>query len=321
MCFSPAISFGVGAASWTMATWLSRKDGVLGRRPLMFWYFGFIEFLQLAQYAVADQCGNPVNQALTYLAYVHVAFQPLVVNNYFWGGHSHTKPDLVRFILRVCAFGGVMMLFRLPGMPLGRLGDKLNKWVPDLPTSDMYGKACHGLEASCGPKLCSITGGSMGHISWSVPLLPSTYFVPSANLHAFLFFVPTIVGATGLRRWLMLLTVLVGPVSGMVFSHRDLTTYQFEWPTIWCFFAAIQAAFAMLAELFWPDLFLDTSPAAEGRPAAAKVPPSPIRLPAVSRSAARAAPAAAAAAEAAPAPATVARFTRSRTRKQTARAS
>lgn len=45
---------------------------------------------------------------------------------------------------RLSLCGGVMMLFRLPGMPLGYLGDLLNKWVPDLPTSDMHGKVRRG---------------------------------------------------------------------------------------------------------------------------------------------------------------------------------
>jgi hypothetical protein len=35
---------------------------------------------------------------MTYVAYVHIAFQPLVVNNYFWGGFKSTRPDLVNFI-------------------------------------------------------------------------------------------------------------------------------------------------------------------------------------------------------------------------------
>ena len=41
----------------------------------------------------------PRAQALTYVAYMHVAFQPLVVNNYFWGGFKTTRPDLVKFIM------------------------------------------------------------------------------------------------------------------------------------------------------------------------------------------------------------------------------
>jgi hypothetical protein len=52
----------------------------------MFLYFGLMEFLQVGQYLVADQCSNPINQALTWAAYIHVAFQPLIVNLYFLYG-------------------------------------------------------------------------------------------------------------------------------------------------------------------------------------------------------------------------------------------
>lgn len=38
-------------------------------------------------------------QAMTYVAYMHIAFQPLVVNNYFWAGHRQRSPELTRFIL------------------------------------------------------------------------------------------------------------------------------------------------------------------------------------------------------------------------------
>ena len=86
-----------------------------------------------------------------------------------------------------------MMMMRLPGMPLGMLGDRLHKWIPDLPPSSAGGPVrnvvrgglcsppppmllppikpppsqhCHFLEPSCAPKLCSVIGGGMKHISW-----------------------------------------------------------------------------------------------------------------------------------------------------------
>ncbi|KAI8475964.1 MAG: hypothetical protein J3K34DRAFT_402509 [Monoraphidium minutum] len=259
MCFSPPISIAVGSISWAMAAWLTmRKEGIcLGRRSLMFWYFGLIEFLQVAQYAVADQCDNSVNKALTYMAYMHVAFQPLVVNHYFWSGFKGSRPELVKFILRLSLVGGVMMLFRLPGMPLGYLGDLLHKYIPDLPPSSMHGQACHFMEASCSPKLCSVTGGAWGHISWAVPLLPSTYLIPGASMHATLFFLPTLLMAGGVRYWLMMACVVFGPLLSMFVSRGDAGTYALEWPTIWCFFAAIQVIVAAICEFAAPDAFAE----------------------------------------------------------------
>jgi hypothetical protein len=73
----------------------------------------------------------------------------------------------------MCIFGGLMMLNRLPGMPLGLLGNKLHHLFPDLPPASMGGQACHYLESSCAPKLCSVTGGGLGHISWVSAQLPA----------------------------------------------------------------------------------------------------------------------------------------------------
>lgn len=251
------MSLGVGVVSWGLAHRFARKDGgaVFGRRALMFWYFGLIEFLQLAQYMVADQCDSRLNQALTYAAYLHVAFQPWVVNNYFWGGFKRTRGDLVNFILRLSLVGGVMMMMRLPGMPLGLLGDYAHNAIPDLPPSSMHGQGCHYLEANCGPKLCSVTGQAWGHISWSVPLLPSTYFVPGASMHAILFFLPTLIAGTWPARALMLAALAMGPLTSMAFSAAGPATYHLEWPTIWCFFAAIQSMVALTTEALFPDAF------------------------------------------------------------------
>lgn len=228
---------------------------MLGRRPLMFWYFGFIEFLQVAQYMVVEQCDNPANQIMTYIAYIHIAFQPLVVNNYFWADYKVRCPDLTRFILRMCTLGGVMMLMRLPGMPLGWLGDRVHEIIPDLPPSSMAGKACGYLESSCAPTLCSIKGGGMGHVSWGVPLLPATYFIPGGFIHFFLFFVPTLLAGAGVRRKLMVGTLIIGPLLSMWMTKGDAKTYPLEWPTIWCFFAAVQSAAAFCFELGWPTAF------------------------------------------------------------------
>ena len=48
---------------------------------------------------VAHPCRLLVSQVMTYIAYLHVAFQPLVVNNYFWADHKTQNPVLVTFIM------------------------------------------------------------------------------------------------------------------------------------------------------------------------------------------------------------------------------
>ena len=85
MCFSPGMSLGMGIGTLAVAGLLYAK-GKPARCYTILVYFGLMEFLQLAQYAVADKCGNPINQALTMAAFVHTAFQPFVVNLYFLHG-------------------------------------------------------------------------------------------------------------------------------------------------------------------------------------------------------------------------------------------
>jgi len=63
----------------------------------------------------------------------------------------------------------------------------------------------------------------------AVPLLPSTYFIPGASMHAFLFFVPTILMGAGLRRYLMFITLGAGPLLSMWLSKADMSTYPLEW--------------------------------------------------------------------------------------------
>jgi hypothetical protein len=79
------MSLALGLGTFAVAGMLHIK-GRPARCTAILVYFGLMEFLQLAQYAVADRCENSVNKALTMAAFVHTAFQPLVVNFYFLYG-------------------------------------------------------------------------------------------------------------------------------------------------------------------------------------------------------------------------------------------
>lgn len=217
----------------------------------MFIYFAIMEFLQLAQYSVAGQCDSRINQALTWAAYIHVAFQPLVVNFYFLWGQRNPHPEVGSFVMKLCLAAAVLMLMRTPVLPLALLGDWLHTYFPDIPTSDTYGKHCHYLEAFCGERACSFKGGAWGHISWSIPLAPTTYFLPSSFIHFFMFFVPTLTAGDNVKRLLMIATVFIGPLACMAIAAQDMSTYVFEWATIWCFFAAVQSFWAILVELYF----------------------------------------------------------------------
>ncbi|PSN19490.1 hypothetical protein C7271_07095, partial [filamentous cyanobacterium CCP5] len=57
-------------------------------------YFSLMEALQAATYTVIDRCGLPLNQVLTLLGYVHIAFQPFFINAcsmHFIPGEIHRR--------------------------------------------------------------------------------------------------------------------------------------------------------------------------------------------------------------------------------------
>jgi hypothetical protein len=116
------------------------------------------------------------------------------------------------------------------------------------------------MEPFCGEKLCSLTGKAWGHISWSVPLLPATYFIPGAFPHFFLFFGPVLILGDALKKILMVITIVAGPMLTMYFASAAMETYVFEWATIYCFAAAIMALQAYVFELHFPSSFAPDLP-------------------------------------------------------------
>lgn len=249
MCFSPQLSALVGAGTLAAGLFLRARGARTATWTFML-YWSLMEALQLAQYAVVDQCDSLLNQALTWAAFVHVAFQPLAVNSYFLVGQRNPHPEVGAFVAKLCWAYAAMSLARTPLLPITWLGDRLHTWVPDLPTSSTLGTECHFQEAFCGPRTCSFTGGAWGHVSWSLPLAPTSYFLPSSWGHCFLFFFPTLVAGDWVKRILISATVFIGPLSCMAIASADMATYRFEWATIWCFFAAIQSCWAVGCELF-----------------------------------------------------------------------
>ena len=125
------------------------------------------------------------SQILTILGYLHVCFQPLVVNTYLF--HRSQNPDARSTVLRLCVAGGMFMAARLPGLA-SSLGNLLNPaWArkaagsgfdltaapwPDLPPAAASGvPALCAMDALCGRRLCSFMGTR--HVAWSLPLTVS----------------------------------------------------------------------------------------------------------------------------------------------------
>ncbi|MBN2906306.1 MAG: hypothetical protein JXJ18_06340 [Rhodobacteraceae bacterium] len=214
MCWSATASVtmvGLGAA----ATLVTARRG----EPRAIWltlaYFTLMEVLQAAGYAVVDDCANPANRTVTLLSYLHIVFQPFVVNAFAMAIIAHTVPARTRrAVWAVCAASAVVMLAQL--VPLDALGQ------------------CRPGEVLCGTPLCTISGE--WHIGWKVPL--NGMFTPlsdalgvSANFPSYLiavFVVPLFYGA-----WrFVIFHAAFGPILATM-----LTGNPNEMPAVWCLFS------------------------------------------------------------------------------------
>jgi hypothetical protein len=140
----------------------------------------------MLQYTVADQCQAKSNQALTLAAYVHIAFQPLVFNEFVWGQPqaAFNRPiisvdaDRVvqRTVRRLCLAAAMFTLAKATPAFLQIMDVGSPELVPLVgPSVARYltgpGTWCRdSSEMVCGRRLCTFSGRF--HIAWSIPQLP-----------------------------------------------------------------------------------------------------------------------------------------------------
>jgi hypothetical protein len=182
-------------------------------------YFALMELLQAFTYVYINLCDNPNNQILTYLGYLHVAFQPFFVNMVA----MYFIPESVKLKIRttvytICAIGSVVMLIKM--YPFA--------WA---------GECIVGTEGFCGPHVCSVSGA--WHIAWQMPLNglmsgPVDWlFGFNWGLHVFVyilvaFYLPVMYGS-----WrFVLLHYLIGP-----FISDITTSDPNEYAAVWCLFS------------------------------------------------------------------------------------
>jgi len=169
--------------------------------PLAF--FSLMEMLQAFTYTVIDQCGLPLNQILTLLGSLHIAFQPFFINAF----SMHFIPEVVYkrispFVYGICFVGTVMLISLIYPFEWTEICD-----IGNVPF--------------CSEHLCSVSGN--WHIAWGAPLndmkwLYLGYFVPA-------FLLPILYGSWKFTVY----HILVGPVLAGV-----LTNNINEWPAAWC---------------------------------------------------------------------------------------
>lgn len=214
MCWSPTATIamvGLGAA----ATMVTRARG----EPPAIWgtlaYFTAMEGLQALGYPVIDQCDNGANRTVTVLSYLHIAFQPLVINAFVMSlmPEGSIAPQMRRRVYMLSGIATILLLARL--LPLDALG------------------TCPPGSVLCGPGFCTISGD--WHLGWEVPLNDMWGQIPLLGLNgwfpaymAAVFLLPLFYGA-----WrFVLFHLLFGPVLAMT-----LTTNPNEMPAIWCLFS------------------------------------------------------------------------------------
>lgn len=208
-------------ASATMVIAGAAATGFVWRQgqPAGIWvtlgYFTAMEALQVAGYRVVDQCGTPENRAVTVLSYLHIAFQPLLINAFAMELVPEPVKRRVRtWVFGLCALSSAVMLAQILPWPA------LGVCLPGTPL--------------CGESYCTMSG--TWHIAWHIPynglLVPVEQALglysgfPSYMATAFL--LPLFYGA-----WrFVLLHAAAGPALAWA-----LTSNPNEMPAVWCLFS------------------------------------------------------------------------------------
>ncbi|MEW9921650.1 DUF5765 domain-containing protein [Marimonas sp. MJW-29] len=236
MCWSAEASAAMVAAG-VVATGiaLSRKEPPA--IPLTLGYFTVMEGLQLAGYGVLDQCGTTANQAVTLLSYLHIVFQPLVINLFAMElVPAPIRARARRWVIMLSLAAGAVMLAQL--LPVPAFG----KCLPGTPL--------------CAEALCTVSGS--WHIAWNIPY--NGLMVPLERALGFgsgfptymlaVFVLPLVYGA-----WrFVLLHAVTGP-----FLAWTLTDNPNEMPAVWCLFSiailvvslSIRARGSVTARTWW----------------------------------------------------------------------
>ncbi|MGE0195954.1 MAG: DUF5765 domain-containing protein [Methylocystis sp.] len=214
MCWSLAASVTVGAIGVTTTLFAARMGA-----PRAIWvavgYFSIMEGLQAAGYFVADACGSPANRLIIALSYLHIVFQPFVINAFAMQLVPAPVSRRVRVIVYcLCTVSAMFMLAQV--YPF--------EWAG----------TCRIGQVFCGRELCLRSGE--WHIAWDIPYnglarpfddaIGANWGFPTYVLTVLV--LPFLYGS-----WrFALFHLLAGPVLA-----NFLTSNVNESPAIWCLFS------------------------------------------------------------------------------------
>ena len=214
MCWSEGASLAMVGLG-TVATVVTVRRGDPGAIPFTIGFFTLMEALQVGGYWVLDECGLSANRNVTVLSYLHIAFQPLVINAFAMAlAPVEVSAQMRRLVFALASLATAMLLLRL--VPFDWAG------------------GCKPGDPLCGTGFCTVSG--TWHIGWEMPLndMWRAIGIPFADIIAFpfyfasVFLLPLIYGA-----WrLVVFHALFGPLLAMA-----LTDNPNEMPAIWCLFS------------------------------------------------------------------------------------
>ena len=237
MCFSLQASAGMVLLG-TGATVVAIRRGSPPAIPLTLAYFTLMEALQVVGVLTINQCGDPVNQTVTWLSILHIAFQPIIINAFA----LELVPEAARArwrwpALLLAAVASAVMLLQLAPLP--------------------FAGSCVPGSLLCGSPLCTVSGE--WHLAWNIPRngLFSGLAAWGGGAAAWpsytlvVFALPLFYGA-----WrFALFHALVGPLAA-----RLLTNDPNEMPAIWCLFS-IGIILMTLSPRLWRALSRTPAPA------------------------------------------------------------
>lgn len=167
-------------------------------------YFSIMETLQGLTYPVIDDCGNPLNRTLTYLSFLHIAFQPFFINMFAmsWLPKDALSKKTKTMVWGLCTFATGVFLMMLWHHP-------------------PFGQCNVDLQPLCGSSVCSYAGN--WHIAWRLDLNALDSYYISYWITGFA--VPFLYGSRRFATYHLLL----GPLLA-----RVLTSNKDERPAVWC---------------------------------------------------------------------------------------
>ena len=246
MCFDQKSSFGFALMGLLVSAWIYTRTENVKLAGGVFFFFT-MELLQGFQYfVIADNlsdklCDSTINQVLTMLGFLHICMQPYfchVINASLTRSERYLQQYKV--VLRLSLIAGLWLFSRFVIAHFGWSSKTMmvtNTMDVGFPAGADTGRSTEWLR---GEKLCTFNGKY--HLAWSVPMADPSYFMPSAQIHAFMMFAPFL--AMWEKRGMLIqgtFLLLTGPVMAAA-----ITPNLMEQASIWCFFSIMQVCVMLI---------------------------------------------------------------------------